>query len=766
VNMPKKNAQTMFAAGRGDVKMTNISRTATLLSLCAITLFGASICYTQTPSESPNKPPAAPVRPVTDDYFGTKIADNYRYMENLKDPEVQEWFKNQNDYTRATLASIPGREKLLARLQNMSQSAPVLVTNVRFGPGDLYFYQKRLPGENSAKVYLRHGLSGEERLLADPEKVTVTALNQAKGRNGLGSFMVSDDGKYVAVSIIPGGSENDTEIHVIDVATAHETGDVVLRALSGVTAWLPDNHSFTYNRLQDLPSGAPRTEIRQKERIHLHTLGSDPQKDPAVFGYGVVPSIDLDPVQYTWIKTSPGSQYALSIIFTGVALENDYYIEPAEALSKPNSAWRKFAGPSDKVTDVAMHGDDLYLLTFKDSSRYKILRTDARNPNVASAEIVVPPSEAIVKKMTASHDALYVELMDGGINRILRVPYGPKPKVENIELSVQGSPNVVEADPRVSGILFVLTSWTKGPELYAYDPQTKHVTNTHINELGPSGHDDNVEAVDVKVKSHDGTLVPLSIVYPKGMKLDGSHPTILTGYGAYGDARTYFPHLTGNEIVWHERGGISAICGVRGGGEYGEDWHVAGKGSAKPNTWHDFIACAEYLIEKRYTSPAHLAGQGASAGGILIGRAITDRPDLFGAAIINAGTLDMLRNETTSNGIGNIPEFGSTKTEEGFQALLAMSSYHHVTDKTSYPAVLLVVGINDPRVDPWESAKMTARLQAATSSGKPVLLRVNYAGGHGGGGGMQEAQESTADVWSFLLWQFGDPEFQPKVAKQ
>lgn len=741
--------------------MKTISRSATLLSLCAFTLLGASICYTQTPSQVPNKLPAAPVRPVTDDYYGTKVVDNYRYMENLKDPEVQEWFKNQNDYTRATLASIPGREKLLARLRELLQSIPVIVANVRLGPGDLYFYQKRLPGENTFKLYVRHGLNGEEKLLADPAKVTVTASNQAKGRNGFGGFKISDDGKYVAVSVIPGGSENDTEIHVIDVATGQEAGDVVLRALSGVTAWLPDSHSFTYNRLQDLPPGAPRTEIRQKERLYIHVLGTDPQKDQAAFGYGVVPSINLDPSQYTWINTSPASPYALGIIFTGTALENDYYIEPVGALGKSNSAWQKVAVPSDKVTDVAVHGDDLYLLTFKDSSHYKILRTDARNPNVASAEVVVPPSGAIVQKMSAAHDALYVELMDGGINRVLRVPYGPKPKVENIVLPVQGSPNVVEADPRVAGILFVLTSWTKGPELYAYDPQTKHVTNTNLNDLGPAGHEDNVEAIDVKVKSYDGTMVPLSIVYPKGMKMDGSHPIILTGYGAYGDTKTYYPHLAANEIVWHESGGISAICGVRGGGEYGEDWHVAGKEATKPNTWRDFIACAEYLIAKKYTSPAKLAGQGASAGGVLIGRAITERPDLFGAAIITAGTLDMLRNETTANGVGNISEFGSTKTEEGFKALLAMSAYHHITDHTSYPAVLLTIGINDPRVDPWESAKMAARLQAATSGDKPVLLRVDYAAGHGGASGLQGAQEATADVWSFLLWQFGNPDFQP-----
>jgi prolyl oligopeptidase len=287
------------------------------------------------------------------------------------------------------------------------------------------------------------------------------------------------------------------------------------------------------------------------------------------------------------------------------------------------------------------------------------------------------------------------------------------------------------------------------------------VTNTQLAQNGPYARDDNSEAVNVKVKSYDGTLIPLSIVYRKGIMLDGSHPTHLVGYGAYGTVTVHAAFLP-PLMAWTERGGVRAACGVRGGGEYGEDWHLAGKGPTKPNTWRDFIACAQYLIDKKYTSPAHLAGQGQSAGGILIGRAITERPELFGAAVIGSGLLDALRSETTANGVGNMPEFGSTKTEDGFKALDAMSAYHHVQDRTPYPAVLLTVGINDPRVDPWESAKMTARLQAATSSGKPVLLRVDYAGGHGGiGATQQQLQESLADAWSFLLWQLGDPAFQP-----
>ena len=556
------------------------------------------------------KQPVAPVRPVTDDYYGTKIVDNYRYMEKLKDPEVQAWFKNQNDYTRATLAGIPGRDKLLARLKELDQSAPAIVFGVQRLPGDLYFYQKLLAGENISKLYVRKGLKGAERLLVDPDKVEVAASNRSKGKNALAYVDISQDGKYVAVGITPGGSENDTEIHVFDVATGRETGDVIFRALGGHPQWLPDNHSFSYGRLQDLPPGAPKTELRQKYREYLHVLGTDPKKDPAVFGYGVVPSIDVDPKQSGHISASPGSKYAIGWVKSGVSPNCNYYIEPVEAVGTSNSAWRKFADLSDDVTDVAMHGEDLYLLTFKNASRYKILRTDARHPDLSSAEVVVPPTEAVVQDIRAAQDALYVQVLDGGIDRFLRVPYGPKPKVENLALPLDGSASLMGSDPRVPGILFALTSWTEMGNLYSYDPQAKRVTNTELEQFGSYGHDDNIEAVEIKVKSYDGTLVPLSIVYPKGIKLDGSHPTLLGGYGAYGVV-TSSPGFDPTQIAWYEKGGILATCGVRGGGEYGEDWHLAGKGPTKPNTWRDFIACAKYLVDKKYTSPAHLAGEGA-----------------------------------------------------------------------------------------------------------------------------------------------------------
>ena len=281
---------------------------------------------------------------------------------------------------------------------------------------------------------------------------------------------------------------------------------------------------------------------------------------------------------------------------------------------------------------------------------------------------------------------------------------------------------------------------------------------TGLEPIGPNDDPTTIESVEVKVKSRDGTLVPLSIIYPKGLTRDGSHPTLLSGYGAYGVVQ--FAGYDPTEMAVYERGVVRAICHVRGGGEYGEEWHLAGKGPTKPNTWRDFIACAEYLIARGYTSPAHLAGEGGSAGGITIGRAIEERPDLFAAAIAEVPLADMLRFETTANGVPNVPEFGSTKTGDGFRALYAMSAYANIRDGVKYPAVLVTTGANDQRVASWGPAKLAARLQAATASGKPVLLRVDYQSGHGAAATSQWENEQT-DTWSFLLWQLGDPAFQP-----
>jgi prolyl oligopeptidase len=300
-------------------------------------------------------------------------------------------------------------------------------------------------------------------------------------------------------------------------------------------------------------------------------------------------------------------------------------------------------------------------------------------------------------------------------------------------------------------MLFSLNSWTNSPALYEYDAKRSTPTDTKL--IPPIPVDMSaIKSVTVKVKSHDGVLVPLVILYKQGIPRDGTSPTLLDGYGAYGSENTS-PYFAAIFLPWLERGGVLALAGVRGGGEYGEDWHLAGKQKTKPNTWKDFIATAEYLVQEKYTSPAYLAGEGASAGGILISNAIAERPDLFGAALIMVGVNDALRAETTANGVPNIPEFGTFTTKSGFEALLAMDGYLKITDGVKYPAVMLTAGINDPRVEPWMSAKMAARLQAASTSGKPVLLRVDYDAGHGIGSTKKQWNQQLADMWSFLFQQ-------------
>ena len=711
-------------------------------------------------SSAPASPPVAPVKPVTDDYFGAHVVDPYRYMENLDDREVQAWMKAQNDHTRAALASIPGRAQLLARIRELDQSVPQV--QAQRLPGERYLCLKLLAGEDVAKLYLRKGLNGEERLSADPEKITLVPADQGKGKNVISGWAVSNDGKYIALGVVPGGDELHGELHLIDASSGRETGDVIpqVGAEAWQPYWLPDNRSFVYGRLQKLPPNAPAGEVRQKFRAYLHVLGTDPDKDSPVFGYGVVPSIDVAPSLIASVQTQPEARYALGLLNGSVTPNSAYYIAPVDSIGKSDPPWRKVADFADGVTSIIIHDDDLYLLTYKNAQRYKIIRTDARKPDLASAETVVPASQAVIQGMSPAQDALYVRLLDGGLGRVLRVPYGPNPRAEEVALPVKGTV-FLDADPRLRGAMLYLTSWTQAFKIYAYDPETNQALDTKLQPLGPYDNPTNIESAEVQVRSYDGTLVPLSIMYPKGLKLDGTNPTLLEGYGSYG--WPFPPYYESTRLAWHEKGGVYAVCHVRGGGEYGEEWHLAGKGATKPNTWRDFTACAQYLIEMKYTSTARLAGEGVSAGGILIGRAITSRPDLFTAAIDKVGMSDALRTELTQNGETNIPEFGSVKTEEGFKALNAMSPYHHVKDGTAYPAVLLETGMNDPRVDPWEMAKMTARLQAATASGKPVLLRVDYAGGHGAMGATRaQADEQLADEWSFLLWQFGTPEFESK----
>ena len=701
-------------------------------------------------------PPVAPVENVTNTYFGTEVVDPYRYLEDLSNTNVAAWMKAQNDYTRALLDRIPGRKALLARIQELVNAVAARVQDVRRLPDGRYFYLKRLPQDNMFKLYVRQGLTGKETLLVDPE----TFAKAAGKPFAINYYEPSRDGDYVAYGLSAGGSE-DAVIHVLATATGKEVDKPIDRAQFGGISWRPGGKSFFYNRLQKMEPRMPETARYEKSRVYLHVVGSDADKEQPVFGYEVSPLVKMVPADDPFIVAESGCKYVIGLIEHGTQQELTLYAAPLASVGKPDTPWKKICDVEDDVTDFAVKGKEIFLLTHKDASRFKIIETSLAKPDLATARTVVPASNAVITGLASAKDALYVQLRDGGIGRIERVLSAGK--IEPIRLPFDGSASLIAMDPRLNGAWLDLSTWTKAGQLYAFDPQTKAITNTGLQPLGQFDAPTNLESIEVKARSYDGTMVPLSIVYKRGLKLDGANPTLLWGYGAYGLSQD--PSFSPALLAWFERGGVFAIAHVRGGGEYGEDWYKGGYQQTKPNTWKDFVACAEYLIQHQYTSPNKLAGEGGSAGGILIGRAITARPDLFGAAIIQVGCLDMLRSETTPNGVPNIPEFGSVKTETGFKDLYEMSAYAHVKNGMKYPAVLLTTGINDPRVEPWQTAKMAARLQAATASGKPILLRVDYEAGHGIGSTKKQGEELTVDGWSFLLWQFGSPGFQPPASE-
>ena len=441
----------------------------------------------------------------------------------------------------------------------------------------------------------------------------------------------------------------------------------------------------------------------------------------------------------------------MGVLSTGVTPNQEYYVAPLPALNQTPVPWRKIVSFDDEVSNLDIRGDELYLLIYKNTPRYKIVRSSLSNPDLSKAETIVPASEAVIKNMLAQRDALYVETLDGGNYRLRRVDYKTK-KAEPLKLPYEGSASISgPTRPNTDGIYFNIVSWTKSRAHFKYNPKTGKTTPTNLipsNPVDMSG----IKFVNDKAQSYDGTMVPLVIIYKKGLKRDATNPVLMYGYGAYGIVNTT-PSFGAGYLPWLERGGVIVWAGVRGGGEYGEEWHSAGKQKTKPNTWKDFIACAEYLMSERYTSPQHLGIKGGSAGGITVSNSIAERPELFKAAIIVNGMTNTLRYETTANGPGNVPQFGSVKTEEGFRALLEMDGYLKIKDGVKYPAVLLITGINDPRVDSWNAAKMAARLQAASISGRSVLLRVDYDAGHGVGSTKEQFNKKLADEYAFLFQQ-------------
>ena len=695
------------------------------------------------PLQAQSSAPPAPKREVADTYFGTVVSDPYRWMEPPvgKNPEFMNWLKQQNAHTRAVLDKLPERQALLARLIELADITSQVPTVI---PAERWWYYLRLdPGQQIPKLYARDLTTKRDRMLLDPD----TLPTKGEEHWAIDYISPAPDGKLVGYGASLGGSEK-TTLYLMDPATKRVLPDSISRVQFGAIAWEPNGRAFYYNRLHQAGDTNPSLRYRNSA-AYRHVVGQPVERDELVLGPRSTASVPLEPDDFPLVVPVEGSPFVYAIINHGVKNELTVYAARTSELRGAATMWRKLVDVEDGVTGLDFHGSDVYLLTHNGAPRFRLIRIKANEPDLSQAEVVVPEQRGLLTSVSAAKDALYLRELEGGLGHVRRVPFGEKGGAR-VALPADGAIQTIVTDRRRPGVIFPLEGWSRSRLWYQYTPGQRQPSDTKL--LEPAKVDvSRYTSVEVEVPSHDGVKVPLSIVYRKDLKKNGSAPLLLDGYGSYGI--TYDPSFSPLRLAWLERGGIFAAAHVRGGGEYGEDWHKAGQKANKANTWKDFIACAEYLVKQGYTSPEHLAGTGTSAGGITIGRAITERPELFRAAVPRVGAVNALRSEHEPGGPANIPEFGTTKEEEGFKALQEMDVIAHVKPGVRYPAVLLTAGINDSRVEAWQPAKLAAVMQEVAAPDRPVLFRVAFDAGHGMGLTKKQRAEEMADIYSFLLWQ-------------
>ena len=698
--------------------------------------------------------PAVPAgKGSTDTYFGTSVDDPYRYLETVSDPAVQGWMKAQADATQAILAKLPGRDALLAQIKDIEAKAAGITTNAMRAASGRYFYLKRDPTDNQFRLVYRDTADGPERLIVDPEALA----KQTGTPHAIMDFAPSTDGRRIAYAIQSGGGEIGT-LHVVDVASGKPLTPPIDRIRYASVSWLEDGSGFFYSRLREgYESMSPGEKFADRAQ-HFHALDGK-GTDRRAFSPRHNADLKLPDYAAGIVLPIAGTKRAATLVFLGVERYRVLFLGDLEAAKSGTAKWDRVLGVDDKVRTVAVTRDWIYVLSSKNSPRFEVLRMPLASPELAKAEVVVPASESVITDIRAARDALYVVRRDGATQSLWRLEHARTARASKVALPFEGSVDITGATPHRDGAVIALSAWTRALKPYVYEPSSQKIALLPFVAPGAYDAPDDIVAREVRVKSHDGVEVPVSIVARRDLKLDGSNPTIVYGYGAY--ATTEDPFFNPRTYAWLKRGGVYAYAHVRGGGAFGEEWHLAGRKTTKPNTWKDAIAAAEWLIANGYTGKSRIAIYGGSAGGILVGRAVTERPDLFAAAVPIVGVLDTARAELSANGAANVPEFGTMANEAEARALLAMSTYHAIRDGTPYPAVLFVHGVNDIRVDVWQSLKGAARMAQATSSGKPVLMRLEYASGHGQGSTRAQLQSQMADVWSFMLWQFGMPEFQP-----
>lgn len=706
-------------------------------------------------SEKPNtKPALAEVKPVTDTYFGTKVTDPYRYMEDLKDSSVLKWIKSQSDYTRHILDGIPGRKALIDKMFEFDKRKSAKVGQIVITENDHYFYLKTTPSDETGKLFHRVNFEGTEELLFDPLKFS----NDTTQKYVISSLSPNNDGTKVAFEVAANGSESSVLL-IMDVQTKALSSERIDRCWFANPSWLPDGKSFLYNRLNS--SDVHDVNREKNSKTFLHVTGSDASADKEIFSKARYPELDIKAEEIPIAYYDKDCQYIFGLSLSVDSRMKVFYA-PTSELLKDKISWKVLFRPEDQVYNFATSDKDVYAYTPKNAPNFSILKTSLKAPDLAKAEVFVPESqEGPITGFTLTSDALYYTVSANGVQaKLYRIQNGSK-NADLLETPfAAGSAGLSSKGFKYPDVWAYLTGWTHDGQRFRYNSKENSFKAEDLSSVAEYPEYADLVVEEIMVPSHDGVKVPLSLIYKKGLQKDGNNSVFFFGYGAYGSSMT--PFFSPSFLLPAYEGGIFAVPHVRGGGELGDQWYKSGFKTTKPNTWKDLIACADYLVNEKYTSPKKIAINSASAGGILIGRALTERPDLFAAAIPEVGCLNAIRMEESPNGPINAPEFGTVKDSVECMALLEMDAFLHVKDGEKYPATLVTAGMNDPRVIAWQPAKFAARLQAANTSENPVLFLADYEAGHGMGDTKTKAFQSLADIISFALWQTGNPKFQVK----
>jgi prolyl oligopeptidase len=713
------------------------------------------------PSAPVTRPPpvAAARRPVVHEYFGTRVSDDFEWLEDGKSAEVSAFTEAQNAFARKHLDALAERPPVRARVAQLLGASSADYLTVRPVAGSLFVLVAQPPKQQAVLVMRAESAEAStEKVVLDPNVL------DPSGKTTIDFFVPSPDKRLVAVSLSQGGSESG-DVHVLDVATGKEQpGDTIARVMGGTAggsvAWNADGSGFYYTRYPRAGE-RPEADLDFFQQVHFHKLGTPEAKDSYVLGK------TFPRIAETELERSDDGKSVLVHVANGDGGEYEHHVVTA--------------GPSTLAgVRLSAFADELVLTTFApDGKVWGVSRKGAPRGKVVvfsppfdkPAETFLPEGDGVIEDLVVTKTALYLVELVGGPSRMRRIPLGVKAEPLARDLTRKKKADPVTIAPGARGIavaelpvppvssvtsavrvgddlLLRIESYVEPPAWYRYRASEHRLVKTAMAKAPPADMSD-VEVVRESCTSKDGTKVPMSILRKKGTKLDGTNPTLLTGYGGFGVSRK--PRLRPWYRAWLEQGGVFAEANLRGGGELGATWHDSGKLVKKQNVFDDFAACAKALVDVGYTKPERLAVTGRSNGGLLMGAELVQHPELFRAVVSGVGIYDMLRVELHPNGAFNVTEYGTVKDEAQFRALHAYSPLHNVKDGTAYPAVLFMTGANDPRVDPYHSRKMTARLQLATSSVRPILLRASNDVGHGVGTPLAAEIEETTDLLAFLF---------------